>query len=404
MRAATVLSVLLVVAATGATAPVAAGADTGPSADVTGVAGSHCTFPVTVTDATGTEVTIEDDPQRLVALAPSAAQILWGIGAEDEAVGMPVDYYTGYLNDTEGKTDVVNDDGSVIVEQVVGAQPDLVLAPNVVSNETVQTLRDSGLTVYRFGAAEDLEDVYAKIELYGRLTGNYDEAGRVSARMEGQVEAVRDAVSDEDNPDVFFSLGGGWTAGEDSFIGQLIAAAGGSNIAAGELNRSYGKLSDEVVAQKDPEWVVLNGQFGTVPKTPAFNQSTAVQEGNLVRVDRNFMSQNGPRNVQPLKTMAEAFHPEAYGSIDFSTVETPQPASCTTLTPTADGGTETATADDGTATADGGTRTADPTATAPAADETASTPATAADGPGFTALTGVLALLAAALLFRRREG
>ena len=395
MRKATAVvgAVLVLVAAFGATVPVAAdtgGSGAGVSASVG--AESHCSYPVTMTDATGTDVTIEEDPDRLVALAPSAAQILWEIGADEEVVGMPQDFYTDYLNGTEGKTDVVNDDGSVIAEAVVGSEPDLVLAPNVVSNETVESLRDSGLTVYRFENAEDLEDVYAKIELYGRLTGNYDEAGRVSARMQGQVEAVRDAVSEAENPRVFFSLGGGYTAGENTFIGQLVEAAGGDNIAAGEINSSsgYGVLSDEVVAREDPEWIVQNGQFGTVPQTAAFNESTAVQEGNVVTVDRNFTTQNGPRNVQPLKQMAQAFHPDAYDSVDFSTVETPKPVSCSTPTPAATA-TETDGMDDATPTETGGM------------DDATATETTSDGGPGFTAARALVALLAGALIARRRR-
>lgn len=388
-------ALLVLVAAVGAPVP-AAGATAGPAGDASTVALADCSYPVTVTDATGTEVSIEEDPQRLVALAPSAAQTLWAIGAQDDVVGMPVDFHTGYLNGTEGKTDVVRDDGSVVVEQVVGAEPDLVLAPNVIANETVQSLRDSGLTVYRFGPTETLADVSAKIELYGRLTGHYDEAGRVSARVQGQIQAIRDAVGDEEHPDVFFSLGGGWTVGADSFIGEMIATAGGDNIAAGELNRSYGKLSDEIVAQKDPEWIVLSGQFATVPETAAFNESTAVQEGNVVRVDGNFVSQNGPRNVQPLKTMAAAFHPDAYGSIDFSAVETPRPVACSTPTPAS---TDTDTGGAATATS---APTATRTATASAETPTDAPVTTSADGPGFTAISGLLALLAVALLARRR--
>ena len=397
MRTATAVvgAALVLVAAFGATVPAAAdtgGSGAGASASVD--ADSHCSYPVTMTDATGTDVTIEEDPDRLVALAPSAAQILWEIGADGEVVGMPQGFYTGYLNGTEGKTDVVTDDGSVIAEAVVGSEPDLVLAPNVVSNETVESLRDSGLTVYRFENAEGLEDVYAKIELYGRLTGNYDEAGRVSARMQGQVEAVRDAVSEEENPRVFFSLGGGYTAGENTFIGQLVEAAGGDNIAAGEINSSsgYGVLSDEVVAREDPEWIVQNGQFGTVPRTAAFNESTAVQEGNVVKVDRNFMTQNGPRNVQPLKQMAQAFHPDASERVDFSAVETPEPASCSTPTPTATA-TEIVTAQMDESTATATAEMDDPTPTETTSD----------GGPGFTAARALVALLAGALIARRRR-
>jgi len=419
MRDATAVvgAALLVLAAVGAVPAVAgAGASTGASgaASADTLADTHCTYPMTVTDATGTEITIEENPERLAALAPSAAQILWSIGADGETVAIPQDYYIGYLNGTEGKTDVVNDDGSIITEAVVGAQPDLVLAPNVVANETVETLRSSGLTVYKFGAASDLEAVSEKVELYGQLTGNYEAAGQVSARMQGQVQAIRDAVSGEENPRVFFSLGSGWTAGADTFVGQIIAAAGGDNVAAGEINTSngYGTLSNELITEKDPEWIVQNGQFGTVPKTPAFNGTTAVQEGNVVRVNRNFMTQNGPKNVEALKTVAQALHPEAYEAIDFSAVEMPQPATCSTPTPTA---TPTATAamdgSDATATPtatepsgmDGSTATATPTAmsedgAASPVDET-----TSSDGPGFGAVTALVALLAGALVARRRQ-
>ncbi|WP_436928448.1 PGF-CTERM-anchored ABC transporter substrate-binding protein [Halosimplex halobium] len=421
MRDATAVvgAALVVLAAVGAV-PAAAGAGAAAAPSGAGVASgssladTHCTYPMTVTDATGTEVRIDEDPDRLAALAPSAAQILWSIGAEDETVAMPQDYYLGYLNDTEGKTDVVNDDGSIKVESVIGAEPDLVLAPNVVPDETVETLRSSGLTVYKFEGAASLEDVYEKVELYGQLTGNYEAAGQVSARMQGEVQAVRDAVSGQENPRVFFHLGGGWTAGEDTFVGQIVAAAGGDNIAAGEINTSngYGTLSNEIITERDPEWIVQNGQFGSVPNTPTFNGTTAVQEGNVVRVNRNFMTQNGPKNVEALKTIAQALHPEAYGEIDFSAVETPQPATCATPTPTAtatdSGGdaTETAGMDgDGTVTAtmmdaDG---TATPTAesedgaASPAPETTAS-----GDGAGFGAATALVALLAGALLARRR--
>ncbi|ELZ27421.1 periplasmic binding protein [Halosimplex carlsbadense 2-9-1] len=420
MRDATAVvgAALLVLAAVGAVpAAAGAGAATGASdvgaASAGALADAHCTYPMTVTDATDTEVTIDEDPERLAALAPSAAQILWSIGAQNETVGIPINPYTSYLDGREGKTDVATNRSAVITEAVVGAQPDLVLAPNVVPNETVEALRSSGLTVYKFEAASDLEDVAAKIELYGQLTGNYDAAGRTSAEMQGQVQAVRDAVSGEDQPRVFFSLGSGYTAGEDTFVGQIVAAAGGDNIAAGEINTSngYGTLSNEIITEKDPEWIVQNGQFGSVPNTAAFNGTTAVQEGNVVRVNRNFMTQNGPKNVEALKTIAQALHPEAYEAIDFSAVETPQPATCSTptATPSAAPPTDSTPESEGgsAATATATTMDSDGTATPTAESENgAGSPVgttTSGDGPGFGAATALVALLAGALVARRRR-
>ena len=62
-----------------------------------GTAGAHdgvaaaqpeCEFPVSVTDATGEEITIEEEPESVVAMQPSDAQILWEIGAQERVAGL----------------------------------------------------------------------------------------------------------------------------------------------------------------------------------------------------------------------------------------------------------------------------------------------------------------------------
>jgi iron complex transport system substrate-binding protein len=100
------------------------------------------------------------------------------------------------------------------------------------------------------------------------------------------------------------------------------------------------------------------------------------------------MTQNGPRNVQPLKKMAQAFHPDE--SVDFSAVETPEPVSCSTPTPAATA-TETDGMDDATPTETGGM------------DDATATETTSDGGPGFTAAGALVALLAGALIARRRR-
>lgn len=279
-----------------------------------------CTFPVTATDATGTEVTVNETPERIVALGPSAAQTTWEIGARDAVVGMPVNRYTSYLNGSESRANVVDEQGQPVPERVVAQEPDLVLAPNVVANETVESLRDRGLTVYRFEAATSLSDVSEKTRRTGRLVGRYDEAALVSAETEARVAAVREAVAGEDRPRVYYAMAGGWTAGEGSFVDAIVTAAGGDNVAAGHLDGPYGTLSDEVVAEEDPEWIVRNGDV-PVPTTAAFDESTAVREGQIVNVSANYVNQPGPRIVRPLATMAEAFHPEAAADVETPAVD-----------------------------------------------------------------------------------
>ncbi|USZ75913.1 PGF-CTERM-anchored ABC transporter substrate-binding protein [Halorussus vallis] len=337
-RKAVLLAVLLVVAATPAgvaataggagSAGVASGTDaasstgaTGSAASVAGTAATlqtNCSFPVTETDATGTEVTVEQKPERVTTLGPSAAQTMWEIGGKAQVVG--VTQYADYLDGAQSRTNVsAAGQGFVNVEKVVGTNPDLVLAPNIIPNETVRKLRDAGLTVYRFEDAASVEDIYAKTNLTGRLTGNCAGAAETVSWMQDRIGTVREAVEGEPKPRVLISQGGGWTAGNGTFLGNLVELAGGTNVAAEANVSGYQKISGEVVVKQNPEYIVQVGQFGVYPKTDAYNATDAVKQGNVVTIDDNYASQPAPRVVYPIVKMAKAFHPEAYAAANATT-------------------------------------------------------------------------------------
>jgi iron complex transport system substrate-binding protein len=347
----------------------------GPIGGVAAQEPVDCSFPVTVTDATGAEVTVPERPARVVVLGPSAAQQVWAIGAQDRVVGMPVNEYTAYLEGRDAIEDVVGADGQPVQETVVGLEPDLVLAPNIIQNETVGSLRNAGLTVYRYDQARSLAAVADEIETTGRLLGSVESAARVSAEMQGTVAAIRTAVADEPRPRVYYPLGGGWTAGTDTFISDLIQTAGGQNIDVQAGIERYATISPEVVAERDPEALLVH-ENASVPTGAAINNSTAVREGNVVRLNPNFLNQPGPRNVVPLERLARALHPAAMANASLEDAATPTPATC------AEPNTTTATATDST--------TAD----------TATTPG--ATGDGFTVAIAILAV-ALGLLARRRR-
>lgn len=375
LAAVTFAALLLAVAG----APVAAAHGSGtPTATAPGAGTStpvDCTFPVTSTDATGTNATVEERPERIVAVGASAAQTLWAINASDRVVGMPVGNSTAYLNGSQNRTEVTDARGYPVAETVVAQNPDLVLAPNIVDNDTVQSLREDGLTVYRFEAATSVGDVTRKTRLIGRLVGNYEEAATVSARTEGRTTQIRSAVADEDRPRVYYALGGGWTVDEGSFIHDVITAAGGQNVAAGHLNGSYGTLSREIIASEDPEYIVHSSSVAA-PSGAPFDETTAVREDQVISVDANYINQPGPRVVTPLEQLAGAFHADAYATIDDEPAEPAAVPRCA--------GANGAAEPDGTNGTDDGS--------------------TSAPGPGFGAIAAVLALsLAGALLVARRR-
>ena len=320
-----------------------------PAAAATGQSAQNCSFPVTLTDATGTEVTIEERPDRVVTTNPSAAQTMWEIGGRDQVVGLT--QYAAYLEGSESRTNVSASFG-VSVERVAGTNPDLVIAPNASAGD-VEGLRNAGLTVYHLREAKTIDDIAEKTTTIGRLTGNCEGASETNTWMNANVDAIRSVTADiEERPRVLYSLGGGYVAGGDTFIDELFDIVGADNVAARD-HTGYPQLSDEVVLQLNPEVLVVTERTAGIAGEEPFASTRAGQTNTTVRVAVRDLNQPAPRSVVRVTrnlTRQLYFGPDAAVSA---------------------------------------TGTATPTATA-------------ADGPGFTAVGTLVAALLATLVVRRR--
>jgi len=411
MRDATVVGAVVVLVVALGVVPVAASAGIGTSADLTAGSGTAdaavagapvnaqaaCSYPLTVTDETGTEVTIEEEPQRIVTLSPSAAQTLWEFDASGKVVG--VADTAGYLEGASEK-EVVTDGQTIRTEVIVGLEPDLVIAPDIIPNEKVEQLRSAGLTVYNVNASTNFADLYAKTERIGALSGECAAANATVTDMRERVTAIREAVADEEPAGglyVFF----GFTTGSGTFIDSIITSAGLTNVATevGITGFTTEPLSQEVVANNSEaiEWLVLNDNPVSHPSGDVYNQTYAMRNNQTVVLNVNYLNQPAPRTVLALENLTRAVHPDAYAEAQAALEATPTPTPSPSPTPAETDAMSTPTeTPEGMATPTG---TPEPTAT----DTPEETPTTTVNGPGFTATVGVLAVVLVALFARRRR-
>ena len=258
----------------------------------TGGGDETCSFPLSMTDATGQTVTLESPPERIVTTNPSAAQTLWELGERDRVVG--VTQYASYLEGTTNRTNVSAAGLGVSVEQVVGTNPDLVMAPNA-SADQVESLREAGLTVYHFPEATSVADIAAKTTTTGRLVGACAAAADANAEMRAAVDATRNRTAGIDRPAALYPLGGGFVAGGDTFITAVMEIGGLENVAAEYAG--YPQLSDEVVLQADPEVLVVTDPDAPILETEPYASTTAGQTARVVVVEVQWMNQPAPRSV-----------------------------------------------------------------------------------------------------------
>ncbi|MFC7166875.1 PGF-CTERM-anchored ABC transporter substrate-binding protein [Halospeciosus flavus] len=303
----------LIIVTISAVGPVTAAADT-----TNGTV--SCEYPFSASDATGTTVTVTQQPSRIVTLGPSAAQTVWEIGGKDQVVG--VTEYASYLEGSDSKTTVGA--YNINLEAVVGLQPDLVLAPNTVSDQTVGKLRNAGLKVYKFRKATSIEFIAEKTLLTGKLIGQCQTAQSRTETFRNQVETIERAVQGEPRPSVVHILGkSGYAAGQDTFINKIIQKSGGDNIAADKFS-GYQVISPETVLAENPQWITRPRTFSL----SAYAGTTAVKQGQTITLNENYISQPAPRIVIPMVHLVKQWHPDAYrqaqlGEISSAVSDTP---------------------------------------------------------------------------------
>jgi iron complex transport system substrate-binding protein len=284
----------------GPTAAAGATTSTGPTA-------TGATFPVTV-DGTNGSVTIEERPERIVSLSPTATEDLFAIGAGDQVIA--VDDRSNFPPDAP-VTELSGFEPNV--EAIAGYRPDLVVFATE-PGDLGSALEGIGITALQLDAAATLEEAFAQIETLGLATGHGAEAAALAERLGAEVQAIV-AQTDGSGLTYYYELDDTfYSVTSETFIGQLFASLGLENIAdaAAEGSGGYPQLSAEYIIEADPDLIFLAdteccGQSPeTVASRPGWDRIGAVNDGGVIPLDDDVASRWGPRVVELLRTAAEA--------------------------------------------------------------------------------------------------
>ena len=278
------------------------------------------TYPITLTDDLGREVTIAELPERIISLAPSNTEILFALGLGDRVVG--VTDFCDYPPEALAKEKVGGPWGANIdVEKIIALQPDFIPAEEINGIEVITTLEGLGFTVFGMKST-DLDDLLNDIRTVGQITDKEAEAEALTAEMQTKIDAVTDetaGLSPEEKPRTFHIC---WhdpiyTSGSGTFIHDLIEKAGGVNIFA-DL-QGWPAVDIEAVIARDPEIILVTAMGGTGSGTwewvltePRLKDVSACQNGRVYYVESNWVERSGPRVVLGLEQVAKYIHPEIF--------------------------------------------------------------------------------------------
>lgn len=277
-------------------------------------------WPMTITDGLGREVVLEKAPERIVSLSPSNTEVLFAAGAGPLVVGN-----TEYCDYPEEAKTVAKVGGfsakTISVETIVSLSPDLVLANDSGHEPIIEALEQANIPVYAVKGST-FEDVYANLELVGKLTGNEETVAKVVDNMKARIAAVEEKIArvpQDQRPTVFWEI---WdeplmTSGPNTFSAQMIALAGGIDIFP-DLTEDYAQISVEEVVSRNPDVIMGPDTHGDkliaeqLATRPGWDGITAIVDGRIYLIDGNSSSRPGPRLADALEEIASSLYPELF--------------------------------------------------------------------------------------------
>lgn len=267
-------------------------------------------YPITVKDDTGTEVTFEQAPTKVVTLLPSETEAIYAIGSGEQVVG--VDEYSNYPEEAASKPKV--GDMTTNIEAVTALNPDLVLASSSMNTEAITKLRELNITVF---ASDPLtyDAVIAKIETLGKIMNKTTEAAAVADNMRAVKQQVTDAVKDAEKKKVYLEFSPGWTVGTGTFLDELLTLAGGQNIASAK--QGWFEVSAEEVVTQNPQYIIYpdlkedpNPIVVGIESRPGWDVIDAVKNKQMFAVTEDPFVRVGPRLADGLLELAKVLHPD----------------------------------------------------------------------------------------------
>lgn len=295
------------------------------------------TYPVTVKDMAGREVTLEKQPERIVSgyYISSSACIALGltdkmVGIEDKSAKRPI-----YKLAAPALIDLPNVGSAKAfdLEACIATEPDLVILP-MKQKDTAQTLQEMGIATLLV-LPESHEQLIEMFTLIGTATNTVKQAEKLISYYNTKLSAVTELtkdLTDEQKPVVYIGSTSDIlrTAPREMYQASLITTAGGKN--AGDVleGTSWTDIDNETFLTMNPDIIVIpTDNFAVsspdytaedVMNNPTFSDVTAVKNGAVYQMPVGYEAWDSPVPSGILGTlwMLKTLHPELYPAEQFA--------------------------------------------------------------------------------------
>ncbi|MEE9198490.1 MAG: ABC transporter substrate-binding protein [Dehalococcoidia bacterium] len=265
-------------------------------------------FPLTLTDSSGSQVTLDEPPERIVAIDSAAVEILFALGEGHRVIG--THDFVSYPPEAD-QIERVGSAFALDLERIAALEPDLIY---IFFDAPLPDLQKLGVPVLYLKSPDTLEEVAQQMRGWGEIVGKPGAALELVASFQGSIEAVKEKVAGvTEGPRVFHDEAPGlWTTGSGSLADEVYTLLKAENTFS-DIS-GYAQVSPEEVVARDPEVIISVHAEGpdSFRSTPAFQNISAVKSDRLFAIEGSLLSVPGPRLVQGVELVAKLLYPDLF--------------------------------------------------------------------------------------------
>ena len=243
----------------------------------------------TITDMSGRQVNIPDNPARILSLSAMADNIIVKLGLSGKLAA--IDQYGKIIPGTE-KAEIIGRGSALSIEKILELKVDIAFIWWY-QDDVATMLKKYSIPVVRLKSCR-LDNYSQTVMLIGRCLNAENAANTMIRNLNKQLKNLPKTKASNARK-IYLELYSPYkTAGKNSYANDLIEAAGGHNIAGNVSGTAL--LSAEEIILQSPEIILFINGFTSKDKIasrPGFKTLPAVKQGRIYGIDRKWLVAGG---------------------------------------------------------------------------------------------------------------
>lgn len=296
---------------------------TAASSASTGASSETAAVAKPTEDRSGAAITLPDNVETVISMAPSITQTLMDLGCTDQIIALDANS-AKMENAPQGLPvfDMMTPDA----EQMATLVPDVIFVSSISSSggeDPFQPLQELGATVVCIPTSSSIEDIYEDVTFLGQVMGKTERADEINQNLKSEIDriaALGASIPEDQRKTVYFEISAApsaYSTGSGTYMDEMISLIGANNMMADKAE-GWTSVDSEVVVSGNPDVILTNVDYiedpvGEIKSREGWEAVTAVKNSDVYQIDKQSSSLPNENIVSALEEMGKAVYPEVFG-------------------------------------------------------------------------------------------